>query len=1380
MKKDKDSYINIKLENFNFFHRATTKDNEDPKYIHRDKPELKLRNWLLNPNRHGTYLVSGYRGVGKSSLVGSVIGQLKKDCKYKYLSVSINIGQENINELNILQIIAKNLREELVRSIAIKKHGFNWYNIAYILNNHAYHILFMGILSAILIYLQLRFGTQDQTTDDYMGYSARLFALVSYLLFWISLGCGILYLLQTALRQCFNTFRAIDKLEKLCVRFNSKTIYRRSAKSGLDQFPIGSIAKEMEQQAANIQEIEYELTEILSSYTKRRVIIVLDELDKTDPMLSHVPEKEKIPDYEKVSIRPEQHTTSRSRRIQVLNVIANMKFFLSTANAYFIFIAGRELYEASMADMSDRDFSISNIFNGIINIDSFYSHPNIHDSIAYTEEFVCRQIMPQPHIEFLYRRTDKHRIITLRDYRDYRICYNGPKDNARLDKEIVFLYHFISYLAFISNGSPKKITSFFEKYIHTYKFIKDDGRIDPKAAESGDSEYWLSFGYNNQMKINFIHYITYPVIQNIMSKSSTLGDKLQVSDSFLLAHIFKMHQGGFSWRNLEHSPEILEINRLPEIRDNINSLIKYLNHTSLTTISCGLYQYKFPLRFSEEISYFSKMSDEFSALFNFSLDELQSTKNFYFRTIEHHHNKPVKSNIDLYAEASIQHSLGDVYMQEENYSAAIRNFEKCIEIVSPLLKEHNARYEQFQNYVLFYNRTMLKLGLAHEKRHTDNSAYAIYTDLVEHLITIRRKNPQANSLFRDNRTMHLGILARLNVLEKLDTTGICPIHIDEAVNDFKAIFGSNLFSDETGLGSKNINKIVWADFYRKLGDILYYKNTDFNNKSYDTNKLYYTSITILLSDEKTETFNMETFLKEIIKIISDSENEPSRDTDSVIYNLAILCESIGHTLLQSIMTIYDYQNIESYYHELKNIAGYIIDDFSQAKWPIKKIHKTMMCYWAASKLYGASCERDLAGRCYKQLMQLINLYTSAVTSALGNDTKNYDMSLSLIQHLSQITDFLSRRFIMSQYRQYEHINFSEITQVGRMLRISDPSLLANHLSLYPSIDEMQCIYSTFTMLSHQLYSKAGKTNPDIDAWLTAFVHKDLKNEDIYHCTLSNTIIRYHTVSKIYKYFLLQLLDPYIDHKKMSDTDPDSAIIDYLYSPSGVTTIKRYLTGNGQIPHFIRYGMNPAVDISQDNYRFRLIKEILARSIKYSSRIIQIISPFQSITMFNHSFRGNVYINLAIFQIMMNQLCEYCGYDPILDNDLHETYCTTPDNANKYENYMALKELFNHEYMLRHDRLSNVNYLVENAIHSYTKARLCSSQGTSYQELIRNIYFLDDDLNNDTIQFSIASERASKERIYKREMKLKQLRAFNNTSVYKIGNYIRPEEQVRII
>ena len=69
---------------------------------------------------------------------------------------------------------------------------------------------------------------------------------------------------------------------------------------------------------------------------KRKIVIIFDELDKTDSAKRHE-HSETLPEFEKLSVRPEQKVSSRTRKQEVLRIIANMKFFFSTARAYFIF-----------------------------------------------------------------------------------------------------------------------------------------------------------------------------------------------------------------------------------------------------------------------------------------------------------------------------------------------------------------------------------------------------------------------------------------------------------------------------------------------------------------------------------------------------------------------------------------------------------------------------------------------------------------------------------------------------------------------------------------------------------------------------------------------------------------------------------------------------------------------------------------------------------------------------------------------------------------------------------------------------------------------------------------------------------------------------------
>ena len=77
--------IRVHLENFRYNH----KDNpyKEDVYINREKLENKLKSWLLGNDQSGSYLVAGYRGMGKSSLVNHVIQQITRrhDIRYERL-----------------------------------------------------------------------------------------------------------------------------------------------------------------------------------------------------------------------------------------------------------------------------------------------------------------------------------------------------------------------------------------------------------------------------------------------------------------------------------------------------------------------------------------------------------------------------------------------------------------------------------------------------------------------------------------------------------------------------------------------------------------------------------------------------------------------------------------------------------------------------------------------------------------------------------------------------------------------------------------------------------------------------------------------------------------------------------------------------------------------------------------------------------------------------------------------------------------------------------------------------------------------------------------------------------------------------------------------
>lgn len=1358
--------INISLENFQFFHRPITDDPEEPtdlKYIEKANPLHQLCNWITkNEANSGSYLITGYRGAGKSSFVGKLLKKLQEEeekAGKRYMSLFINFGQENIEEVEILHVVAKRLLGKLLEKSPMMR-------LYYAVKR--YLTLLTGLLMLAVLFAWYVLGKENI-------YAYLFLATILLTLIVLQICAGLRPEVQ-----------AIVKLRNLVQRLNASVQVETGGITELEWSGLKSPIRNKHSrsiQPASPQEIEYDLIEILDlmkqSDESQKVIIVFDELDKTDS--TRRPERsEGLPEFEKLSIRPEQKVSSRTRKQEVLRVIANMKFFLSSAKAYFVFIAGREMYEAYQADMSDRDFSISSIFNGVINVDSFLtSSRNTNNTNQMAEEFVCRQLFSKEAEEYIKKteaRYDKGNIYCLKNYYRYRLeaqddyeegelTADGRADATRraerLWRDVLFLYHFISYLSYISNGSPKKMTLFFEKNIRRGNYLSDvkeyhlyrqeDGKwVDQKLKDC----FFLSFGYYTQEKVNFIHYLTYPIMQSIINRSNLYGDKLLVSSSFLIPHIFKLHNNGFSWRNLEQTPELLEINKTPEIREYIGSIIDFMNHTHLTTIACGLFHYKFPMRISEEVSYHSKISGEVSSIFNFSLDEMLCIKEHYARVLKYSGRE---ENVTEYAQASIHHSLGDIFMLEENYSDAIREYEKCVEAVAPMLKKTKSKHTQndvqLLNYISFLNRTMLKLGLAHEKRRTDNSAFIVYEELIQ---ILKGFSGNASALFCNMRTLHLSLLARLYALEKIDTTGIQYEHLEETCDNFRAIFG------------KKPNPVTAADFYRKLGDILYYKNQQFcktTGATY-TAKQFYTQSLCLLMDLKNLCFRTANnrclyFWRQALKIKTDLETPTSVNKqantrrDNYIYHMALALENLGHVELS------DCQEGPYSYHAdfLDSLEQIMANTGSDITPPLhNNMERAILYYWTASRLYTISCERSLSTKCYREMVYSLFAYIQNLDDKGKTEVRDTTV-LELVRRIGTY-------FLISQYRQYEHVNLAEM-DVLQWMKGQEMFCQAasGDLSVSPDIEELVYIYYNLKLYLYGISGGKGKESLIED--LKNFYQSGIMMGRHPCSTLTSTILNLKLKAKYNEWMLATVLD-------CSAAELENIRFD---------NISIYL--NKEITSPLVLAIFPEVKGAERDKaledKLDLLEFLIADGLFCLSRVQELIVPLRNTTLFNNSFKAGVYLHLLRFTYLYKLL--YCYYHYGSNEDDNEQIvnflkeldiCNSVMPSGPYGDYGKRRANFFKKVMKVTHKSSPANnhlpFLAENAIHYFTKARQMHFQGKGYQETIRNLFFLDDDLNNDTLQFYIALERfnIASGALYKAELRLKH--RYNRNPVYCIDDY----------
>ena len=180
-----------------------------------------------------------------------------------------------------------------------------------------------------------------------------------------------------------------------------------------------------------------------------------------------------------------------------MKLLANFKGFLNTVRAKFFFIGGREMFDADLAGIADRDSFYSSVFNDVIYIDSFFKDRSNDNSsnkggiTQMTEAYLCNIILNNLTDNSEKKEDDKDerkfsltKLFESLNYNSddkllnqFSLCFGILKDNnftfsltqnelkKQAYKLIFVLQNYIIYLAYRSNGTPKKLASLTEQII---------------------------------------------------------------------------------------------------------------------------------------------------------------------------------------------------------------------------------------------------------------------------------------------------------------------------------------------------------------------------------------------------------------------------------------------------------------------------------------------------------------------------------------------------------------------------------------------------------------------------------------------------------------------------------------------------------------------------------------------------------------------------------------------------------------------------------------------------------------------------------------------------------------------------------------------------
>lgn len=1371
----------IPLYGFNHYHSASNCEENTEGFIGRDSIIDKLSAWLDVPKGKttysGAYLITGYRGMGKSSFVHKAVEKLspkpkgfleriKRLREPKYVIVTVNVGNELLTTKELLgmvcKVAAKRFEEEF-SGLKVTSLRRSRNTVAILL---AWIPIFIISIILLFCYEFDILGLCWKIPKAWYVYTIGILGVLSS--GWIA--NQILSVLWHLTKwNCLVTIGQIRRywhylIERIDADVTLNTETGTSFKNPIHELGMYlKFGKNVSYPIADVPEMQEMLVELLNLIDKLygsylHFIFIIDELDKISPKDE---DSKQMPEYN-TGNSFNGNSSNRSRQRALGELLANMKYFISSSKAKFVFVAGYDMYEETLSDISNREFNIHSIFNGHINVSSFFRRTNHYSGVeSMIEQYLCQLL-----IGGKIKAEDGK--VSLRDYTDY--CRTEwkklaiSKENLQtyehiLERRIVFLHNFLTYLVYMSNGSPKKLAIYIEKYVRTQERITEKIERDKVLGEGYDihfgketSKYYLFFDSRNVQRICFVNYLLYPMIQNLVDKSNIYNDKLLVSTSFMLSNLYKFHKSGFSMRNLEYMPELLDINKMPELRDFIGGIVEFMTQTHIDETVMNLYKYKFPMHLSEEITFYSKTSEEISYLFNFSHDELLSVKNLYIRQLGHYNNK-----YEAMAIASLHHTLGDIYMLEEDYELAIYEYQEAL---SALYRQQKRKKEFSLSSIeiepsrmLFMVRLSLKLGLAYEKRKTYDTAYLTYAQLTEKIrkYSICKDTYDKALLFDTIRITYLAPLAKLFVKEKMDLGGFTKLDVEQAEIDFKKVIYS----------AKDKKSLLVIDFYTKLGDIMYYRNVSeaggiympcaacrYYGKAIDTaiHDLIFDGRSVTAKANKSIVFLEILLNKDPKRNLITFGNIPLKTVTKSfvgIANCLLGCsqKSFGKDYEEKLYSFFETLNhlAEEYAQneETSGVKHTITVNFDS---DLSCFMKSQLYYWCAAMMYEMMGEYKSAHSIYCQMLDAVQ------TMLPASGFKASDGILDFCK-------YIVIKSIQDSYKHYGHINTTEIDLFKRMLGknlITEISL--DNLSNSTDIEIVLYKYYHICFLSR-------RESIIMDVLKHTLSARQLGCDKIISSLVQNIQnLRFKEEANEQTLFLL------MPSYRKAFVKGERNLLDTLQ------IIDKYLHNFNSDIIINQIGL----DIFKDNStsdadkRFQFLIYLITDSLFCLNKVTDILSPLYSTTLYTNMYIGECYEREFVWNHLLIVLREVLYYMQSKDkrafiNDFQQRYKYKFDESrisylfSHIEKFVkdcgTYKELLAKQENTGKDPVESIydkvcpsshryltsSYLIGNAVDFYHKAAEMHTCGKAYKEMMSTLYFLEDDLFNNSCYFKFATE-----------------------------------------
>lgn len=842
---------------YNDMHKDGSQNHPDnaikeTKFIGRKSHIEKFTSFLKNSTK-GVYLVTGYRGMGKTSFVNYVISKYKKENQdgKEIIPIRLTMAQINPTEYDILRQIVSHINSAF-KPKNIKKLGG--------LIRLRTFLIFILVVTLISKYLLL----------NKFFYSPVLFKNPFSLIDLCILLSIVIFIIHSLIKHYASKSNAYNRLKLLSDRCQATVSHEFGTE---DILGIGSLStkiiskKTKNYPIADSKIIEFELNQFLDDAVKEgyQFVFIFDELDKIDATISH----EVNEDLETFEFRNKtlKHT-HRNRKDAIVTIIAGLKNFFTSAKAQFIFIAGREMFDASLSEISDKQSPLGSIFSYTFHIESllkeetgYKGEKNISSLGTAIQEFLKYQLFNEDSYKLL-NNTDNRTFAQIPFYELLPTYFASKKqhvdsntnisvkkeNNECLDTDNAFrqLYFLIqsleTYLIYRSSGSPKKLVRTFQEFISIIDNTNDTESICTfiKRNEFGDSENYLYFNQNNIYRLGYINNLYRPyLIQNGRS-FKLYSENTIIGIPYIFDQLFKFHPFAFSLSNLEYIPELLNSGKTPTVRNDLKGVLNYLYSSTIRDTYIQLFDYKFRSKAVNEICFLSKVFEDEAAAFNFMLDESFPTKTALIVKIKELRSifskfdvDPQKINPQIFSIANFNYRLGDLYFFDQEYDDAINSYSDAIRPINNYFID-KMNYRDFVSLI----QNKLKLGLCFEKVSSYEEALAFYSDAVNDIkrfLTFILKNGKFinkrffsdekidNNYFLTSSMSDLlqiciqAVLANSYIQEKMGLEGITTTKSRMAFADL-----FNLVEKVFTYTGKN--HLLVANGYLHYANLLYFKN----------------------------------------------------------------------------------------------------------------------------------------------------------------------------------------------------------------------------------------------------------------------------------------------------------------------------------------------------------------------------------------------------------------------------------------------------------------------------------------------------------------------------------------------------------------------------